>query len=570
MSTSAGRLERWLPIVATVRSYQWSWLGGDLAAGVVLTALLIPAGMGYAEVAGLPPVTGLYATMIPLLAYAVFGPSRVLVLGPDSSLAPIIAATIVPLAAVPADRVGLAGLLAIEVGIVLVLASVLNLGRFTSLLARPIRVGYLNGIALIVVLGQLPALLGFRREGGDSLLRVILGDIRAVLEVRMDRASALIGLTCLAVIIGLRKWRPAIPGVLVALAGAIAFMAITGWSSRVPVVGAMPSGLPRPQLGSVTWDDAVSLIGPAVGIALIAFADTGVLSRTFAARGGTSVDGNQEMAALGASNVASGLFGGFAVSASASRTPVAEQAGGRTQLTGIVGAVMILLFILVAPGVTAYLPSSALAAVVIVAATALVDVRSMIELMRVDRVEGVLAIAALLGVAFVGVLEGILVAIALAGVAFIRSASRPYRAELGKSPGTRGYHDVTRYADAQRMPGLLILRFDAPLFFANSELFDDFVRDRVARALDDGHEVRTVVLAAEPISSIDSTAIEKLVDVDDYLHAHGIELIFAEMKDPVRDQLARYRLTIDGEPRFGPSHFSPTVGAIVDELTKDD
>ncbi|MEE3851845.1 SulP family inorganic anion transporter [Gordonia sp. LSe1-13] len=560
------RIDRYLPGIATMKSYERSWLRGDLVAGVVLTALLIPAGMGYAEVAGLPPVTGLYATIIPLLAYAIVGPSRILVLGPDSSLAPIIAAAIIPLAAFDEERVALAGLLAIEVGIVLVIGGLLRLGFVTDLLSKPIRIGYLNGIALVVLLSQLPKLLGFSTEG-DSALDEIIDFGRGIADGEIDGLSSAIGVACLTVILLLKLWRKTFPGVLIAVVGAIVVVAVFGWSDDIPVVGAMPRGLPTPALGGVTVDDAISLIGPAVGIALIAFADTSVLSRTFAARAGTTVDGSQEMAAIGTANIATGFLSGFAISASSSRTPVAESSGARTQLAPLVGALLIVVFIFVAPNITEYLPSSALAAVVITAAISLVDVRGVTALFRVNWVEGALSISAFLGVALLGVLQGILVAIGLSFIAFVNQAWRPYRAELGRVSGVRGYHDITRHPSAERIEGILILRFDAPLFFANGGIFDDYVRSEVTRANAAGRAVHTVILAAEPITDIDATAVDELVELDDYLSSHGITLIFAEMKDPVREQLARYQLVVDGHPRFDDSRFAPTTGAKVDEIT---
>jgi MFS superfamily sulfate permease-like transporter len=285
-----------------------------------------------------------------------------------------------------------------------------------------------------------------------------------------------------------------------------------------------------------------------------------VLSRTLAARRGESVDGSREMAAIGAANVAGGLLGGFPVSASSSRTPVAEQAGARTQLTGVVGALLIVAFMLLVPGLTAFLPEATLAAVVIAAASRLIDVRGFVRLVRMDRVDAFLSLAAFVGVLAVGVLEGIAVTIALSLLAFVNQSWRPYRAELGRVSGLRGYHDLSRYPEGERIPGVVIVRFDAPLFFANGGIFDDFVRSRVQAA---GPGVHTVILAAEPITGIDTTALDELVELDEYLSSHGIRLILAEMKDPVVDVLRDYGAT----DRFTPVRFAPTVGAAVDEIT---
>jgi MFS superfamily sulfate permease-like transporter len=326
-------------------------------------------------------------------------------------------------------------------------------------------------------------------------------------------------------------------------------------------VGALPQGLPAPALEGLAWTDVAGLALPAAGIALVAFTDSAVLSRTLAARRGQSVSGSQEMSGIGISNIAGGLLGGFPVSASSSRTPVAEQAGSKTQLTGLVGAALILAFILLAPGVTEFLPSATLAAVVMSAAVGLIDIRGFRALWRMDRVDAALSLAAFLGVLVFGVLEGILVTIVLSLLAFVNRSWRPYKAELGRVPGLRGYHDLSRYPDRGRtLPGIVIVRFDAPLFFANGAVFDDWVRERVRAA---GPGVHTVILAAEPITDIDTTAIDELVELDDYLSAHGIRLVIAEMKDPVVDVLRQYGMT----SRFTPDRFAPTVGAAVDELT---
>ena len=561
----ADSLRRWLPGLEVARHYQRAWLRHDLVAGVVLTALLIPAGIGYAQAAGLPPQTGLYATIVPLLAYALVGPSRVLVLGPDSSLAPIIAVSVLPLAAGDPDRaVALAGLLAVLVGLVLLVGGLARIGAVTALLSRPIRIGYLNGIALVVIVSQLPAVLGVRIEATRSL-----GDVGAVVRElaggRVNGTALAVGLVSLAVVVGLRVTVSPVAGVLGSVVGAVVVVAVAGLADAVPVVGAMPHGLPAPALGGLGWDDVLALAGPALGIALVAFADTAVLSRSLAARRGETVDGSHEMAAIGAANVAGGLLGGFPVSASSSRTPVAEQAGARTQLVGLLGAALLVAFVLLAPGLTGLLPSATLGAVVILAAASLVDVPGTVRLLRMNPVEGLLSVAALLGVALVGVLEGIVVAIALSLAAFVRHAWQPYRAELGLLPGVRGYHDLARHPEGSRLPGVVIVRFDAPLFFANGAQFDDYVRSVVDAA---GPGVHTVILAAEPITDIDTTAAEELAELDDVLAARGVTLVFAEMKGPVKDRLHRYDRE-DGtrRPRYGPERFAPTVGAAVDRVT---
>jgi len=553
-------VSRLLPGVAVLRGYRRAWLWPDLRAGIVVTALLIPAGMGYAVAAGLPPEAGLYATIVPLLAYAVFGPSRILVLGPDSALAPIIAASILPLALGDEDRaVALAGLLGILVGVFLLVGGLLRLGFVTDLLSKPIRVGYLNAVALLVIISQVPRLLGFSIDSvspGQDVVAIVQG----IAAGEVLPLAVVFGVGSLVVIFVLRWLKSPVPGVLVVVVVATAVTAIFGLSGSLPVVGALPQGLPAPALGGLQWSDVWSLLLPAAGIALVAFTDSAVLSRSLAARRGDSVDGSQEMTGIGVANIAGGLLGGFPVSASSSRTPVAEQAGSRTQLTGVVGAALLIVFILLAPGVTAYLPSATLAAVVIGAAVSLIDVRGFIRLARMDRIDAGLSLAAFVGVLVFGVLEGIVVTIALSMLAFVQHSWRPYKAELGRVTGLRGYHDLSRYPEGTRLPGIVIVRFDAPLFFANGAIFDDYVRSRVKAA---GPGITAVILAAEPITDIDTTAMDELVELDDYLAMHGIRLILAELKDPVVDVLRRYGLT----ERFTPDRFASTVGAAVDELT---
>ncbi|TFD89778.1 SulP family inorganic anion transporter [Cryobacterium serini] len=554
-----------IPGLNTALHYQRAWLVPDLRAGIVLSFLLIPAGMGYAEASGLPAYTGLYATIVPLVVYAVFGPSRILVLGPDSALAPIIAASILPLALGNTERaIALAGLLGLMVGLTLLIAGLFRLGFVTDLLSKPIRVGYLNALALLVIISQIPKLLGFSIEAPGPI-QGIGAIVQGAAAGSIVVGAMLLGLASLAVIVGLRFLLGGrIPGVLIAVVASIVVTAIFSLQNILPIVGAMPQGLPAPALGGLVWDDVVSLIGPALGIALIAFADTGVLSRTLAARRGDSVDGSQEMAGLGIANIGGGFFGGFPISASTSRTPVAEQAGARSQLTPVIGALIIVIFMLVAPGVTGYLPTATLGAVVIVAAASLLDVSGASRLWRIDKTDALLSIAAFLGVFLVGVLQGILVAIGLSLVAFVIRAWRPYRAELGRIPGVRGYHDRSRHPDADRVPGIVIVRFDAPLFFANGGIFDDYVRSMVRRAEREseagGTPVHTVILAAEPITDIDTTAIDELLELDEYLASRGVTLVLAEVKGPVKDRLQAFGL---GD-RFSPERLAPTVGAAVD------
>jgi high affinity sulfate transporter 1 len=542
-----------------VRTYQFSWLVKDLVAGLALTAVLVPVGMGYSEAAGLPAVYGLYGTIVPLIAYAVFGPSRILVLGPDSALAGIIAATILPLAAGNPDRlVSLAGLLAMLTGALCILAGLARFGFVTDLLSKPIRYGYLNGIALTVLVGQLPKILGFSVSGGN-LIQEAKNLVSGIVNGQVNGTALVIGLACLLVIVGCKRWAPTVPGILIAVSGAT----IAVWwfnlaaQNGLAVVGPLPQGLPTFQIPIVSLNEIGTLFASALAIALVAFADMSVLSRTFALRGGYEVDRNQELIALGAANVAAGLFQGFSISSSASRTPVAESAGAKSQLTGVVGAVCIALLLIFAPTLLQNMPTAALGIVVIYACFSLVEIPGVIRLYRLRRSEFVLSMVSFLGVALIGVIQGIFIAVGLSLLYFIWRAWQPYDAVLGRVDGLKGYHDITRHPEAKRIPGLVLFRWDAPLFFANAEVFQEHILRAIAEA---PTRPIWVVVAAEPVTDIDITAADTLTALDEALHAEGMELCFAEMKGPVKDRLKSYGLFT----ALGTENFFPTLGQAVD------
>ena len=552
------RLWKWLPGLYVLRHYRPSWLRSDLVAGLVLTAVLVPVGMGYAEAAGLPAIYGLYATIIPLIAYAIFGPSRILVLGPDSSLAALIAAVIVPLSAGdPARAVALAGMLAIFTGLLCILAGLARLGFITELLSKPIRYGYMNGIDLTVLIGQLPKLFGFSVEG-DGALAETVAFIQGLLAGETNWVTFAVGASTLGFILIFSRYKR-FPTVLVAVVGATVVTALFDLTSRagVAVLGELPQGLPSFTIPMVQLQDLGPLLVGAIAIAVVSFADTSVLSRTLAARSGTYVDPNQEMIGLGAANVAAGFFQGFSISSSASRTPVAEAAGAKTQVTGITGAVAIALLLVFAPGLLKNLPNTALAAVVIASAIGLFEIRDLRRLFRIQRWEFWLSIACFLGVAIFGPIPGILLAIIIALLEFVWDGWRPHYAILGRAERVKGYHDITRFPDAQRIPGLVLFRWDAPLFFANAEQFHEHVLIAINTS---PTPVRWFAVAAEPVTSVDVTAADMLAELDDELHQSGIQLVFAEMKDPVKDKLRRLCLF----SRFDERHFFFTLGQVVD------
>jgi high affinity sulfate transporter 1 len=546
------------PGLRLLSSYQRNWLSKDLVAGLVLTALLVPQGMAYAELAGLPPITGLYTSILCLVAYAVFGPSKILVLGPDSSLGPMIAATIVPLVAANGDpqrAIALASMLALLVGVMTVLAGVAKLGFIADLLSKPTQIGYMNGLALTIFVGQLPKLFGFSVDA-DGLIPETAGFAEGLANGEMVAAALAIGLLGLVLMAALQRLVPKLPAVLVAVVVSIlAANAFNLADHGVSLVGPLPQGFPPFTLPSVPLSDLALLVAGAVGIAVVSLTDTISTSSAFAARAGQEVDGDREMIGIGAANIAAGFFQGFPVSTSGSRTAVAEQAGAKTQVTGLVGALAITLMLLVAPGLLRNLPQPTLAAVVITASLSLADIPGTVRLWRQRRTEFTLSMAAFAGVALLGVLPGIAIAVALSIGNVFRRAWWPHQTVLGRVPGVPGYRDVGSYPDAERLPGCVLFRFDAPLFFANARTFREQIR-RLARS---EPTPRWIVVAAEPITDVDTTAADMLEDLDEALNAKGISLVFADMKDPVREKIERYELT----RTIDPAHFFPTVGAAV-------
>jgi high affinity sulfate transporter 1 len=548
---------RWLPGLNTLRVYESSWLRHDLVAGLVMTTMLVPVGIAYAEASGVPGINGLYATIVPLLAYALFGPSRILVLGPDSALAPVILAVVLPLSAgEPRRAVALAGMMAIVSGVLCVAAGLARLGFITELLSKPIRYGYMNGIALTMLLSQVPKLFGFSVTAKGPL-RQAWGIADKVLAGSTNVVALAIGASTLALILLLNR-RPRVPGILIAVVTATVVVAAFGLATRagVSVLGLLPQGLPSPRLPLVHVDDLVSILMGSVAVALVSFADTSVLSRTYAARLRIPVDTNQEMVGLGVANLAAAFFQGFPISSSSSRTPVAEAAGARTQLTGVVGALAIALLLVVAPNLLQHLPHTALAAVVIASAIGLIEVSDLRRIYRIQRWEFWLSMVCFAGVAMLGAIPGIALAIVIAVIEFLWDGWRPHSAVLGRVKRVKGYHDITRYPEARLIPGLVLFRWDAPLFFANAELFHERALDAVANS---PTPVRWLVVAAEPVTSVDVTAADAVCELDDALHAAGIELCFAEMKDPVKDKLKRFGLFT----RFGEQTFFATLGEAV-------
>ncbi|HXN61311.1 MAG TPA: sulfate permease [Acidimicrobiales bacterium] len=542
-------IARWIPGLRAVRTYDRRWARSDVVAGVVLAAILVPQGLAYAELAGLPPVTGLYTSIGCLVGYAVFGPSKILVLGPDSSISPLIFAALMPLLA-DGDvhrAIALAGMLAVIVALIEIGLGLGRLGFVADLLSSEVQVGYMNGLALIIIVGQLPKLFGFSTdvEGfGPEIKAFVLGLDNTV------GAALLVGLGVLAILLVLSRFTKVVPAVLVGIVAATVVSALFDLHAHgVSTVGTLPRGVPKP---SVPWTK-VSDVGPlfvaAVGITLVSLADTIATSSSFGARRGEEVDPNQEMIGIGAANLAAGLLQGFAVSTSGSRTAVVEQAGAKSQLASLVGAGIVVALLLFFNSLLADLPQSALAAVLIAAALALLDLEALVRYYRVRKSALALSVVASLGVIVFGVLPGIVIAIALAVLLFFRRSWQPHGAVLGQVDDLAGWHSVGRHPDAHQLPGIVVYRWEAPLFFANSSAFRSQIRHAVAE-----RHASWVVVQCEAMTDVDVSAARMLEQLDRELNAAGIHMAFAEMRTRLQDLVRRYGLfeTLDRD-RFYPT-----------------
>ncbi len=549
-----GRLERWVPGVRVVRRYDRSWLRADLVAGAVLAAILVPQGMAYAELAGLPAVTGLYATIACLVGYALFGPSRVLVLGPDSSISPLILAALTPLLAGgdPGTAIALAGMLAVFVGLLEIGLGLGKLGFVADLLSKEVQVGYMNGLGITIIVSQLPKLFGFSIDA-DGFLDEVWQFFENLDQT--DATTLLLGLAALVVLLVLPRITSRLPAILVAVVGATIVSAVLGLADEgVATVGALPQGVPTPTIPWTDLGDVVPLLIAAAGITLVSLADTLATATSFAGRRGEEVKPDQEMVGMGAANIASGLFQGFAVSTSGSRTAVAEQSGAKSQVTGLVGAGLVAVLLLFLSSLLADLPQTALAAVVIVAALSLMDLDVLRRYRQVRTSALAISLVATTGVILFGVLEGIIVAVVLSILLFFRRSWWPHGVVLGTVDGLEGWHSIRANPEARQIPGIVIYRWEAPLFFANAGMFRQQIRRLVRERQPDW-----VVLQCEAVTDVDVTAAEMLEKLDLELNAAGIHMAFAEMRERLQDLTLRYGLleTLDH------GHFYPTLDAAI-------
>lgn len=521
--TLLDRIARFAPGVPELVRYRLADLPCDLAAGVSVAAVALPVGVAYAQIAGLGPETGLYASLLPLIAYALFGTSRQLIVGPDAATCALIAASVAPLAAGDAARyAALSGALACLAGLFCIAASFLRLGALADFLSRPILVGLMNGVSVSILLGQIGKLFGFPIEAGGIVPRLL----EFVSRLGQTHWPTLgVGLAALAAMaLAPRLLRPVPPALVATVVGA-ALVAGLGLDARgVAVLGVLPAGLPALQPPGLPLDELPTLLASAAGLALVSFSSGMLTARSFAARNRYEIDVDREFAALGAANIAAALTQGFAISGADSRTAMNDAAGGRTRAAGLFAAVVIAVVLQFLTAPLAYVPVAALGAVLVYAALSLFDYRALRDIYRMDRVEGGLAVLTMLGVVGFGAINAILLAVSLALVRFVRITARPRDEVLGKVEGIPGLHSVERHRDARTFPGLVIYRFDGPLTFFNANYF----RQRALLAADAaGAGLRWFVIDAIPLSSIDVTGLYAMRDVYGELAGRGVRFVIA-------------------------------------------
>lgn len=538
-----------LPGLPVLRHYRRSWLRGDLLAGVTVAAYLVPQVMAYASVAGLPPVVGLWAILPALVLYALVGSSRLLSVGPESTTALMTATVVGPLAGGDPERYAvLASALAIAVGLMCVVAWAARLGFVADLLSRPVLIGYLAGVALIMMVDQLTKLTGVPTDGSGFFpkLASFFGNLDEVHPATLVFSAATLVVLYLATRF---RWR--VPGpLLVLVAGTAVVAAFNLEDHGLSVIGEIPAGLPRPDLPPL--DTLPQLLLPAVGVLLVGYTDFILTARAFTTDdGSTEMDANQELLALGAANLGAGTLQGFPVSSSASRTALAQSAGGRTQVYGLTAGLLVLAVLLFLSPLLTDTPTAVLGALVVYAAIRMIDLAGFRRLAGFRIRELLLALGCLVGVLALDILYGVLVAVGLSVAELLSRVARPHDAVQGLVPGLAGMHDVDDFPDARVIPGLLVYRYDSPLFFANAE---DFRRSALAAVAEQEVPVRWFVLNTEANVEVDITALDALDELRRELGERGVEFAMARVKQDLRDDLDAYGLSASvGEERIFPT-----------------
>ena len=555
------RLARVAPGLAVLARYRRRDLPHDLIAGLSVAAVAVPVGVAYAELAGFNPAVGLYSSMLPLLAYALFSSSRQLVVGPDAATCALVAAAVAPLAAGdPEQYLSISMTLALLAGLICIAASFFRLGALADFLSRPILAGFMNGIALSIVLGQLGKIFGFTIDAGGIVPRLLEFSAR-IGETHWPTLA--VGAGTFVVLFAMPRivrWFPAALAAMIVMAAAVALLGLD--TGGVRVVGEVPAGLPSLTVPSVPLDALKPLIAGAAGIALISFTSLMLTARSFGAKNGYEVDADRDMAALGAANIAAAVSHGFAVSGADSRTAMNDAAGGRTQVAGLVSAAAIALVLIFLTEPLKYVPVTALGAVLVVAGLSLVDLGMLRLLWREDRAEFAISIVATIGVVAVGSIDAILLVVVLALLRFVRIVARPPVEVLGIVEDMPGFHSIARHPAAKTVPGLCLLRFNSPIVFFNAPYFKRCALEAIAAA---GPGLRWLVLDAVPVTSHDVTGRYALRELDRELGARGISIAVAGRQTEIANW--RREAGLDRVPP--PLRLYPTLRSAVRALEKE-
>lgn len=550
-----------IPLLGAVRVRSFSEFRADLIAGISVCVVMIPSVIAYAELAGLPPVHGLYGALAGMIGYALFASSRHVIAGPDAAITLLVASAVGPLAAGdPARAAALAAVVALLGGGLMLLAAWLRAGVVADFLSKPVLVGYLTGAALILISTQLGKLFGIRTHEHD-FFPVIAEIARRIRETHPLTVG--IGIGLLAMLELLRRLAPRIPGALAVFIVALLVSNLFGLANRgVRVVGEVPSGLPEWRVPSATLADIRELLPAAVGIVMLTFPEAVLLARAFAARHGYVVNPNRELVALAASNAASGIFQGFSVGASQSRTAVNDASGGKSQMVSLISTAALAAFLLFLTPVLRALPVVALASILVFAGVHLIDIREYRLLLRASRRAFWLALVVMAGVLVVGVVPGILIGVTTSLIYVLARLARPMDAVLRESPETGRYHDLGEAPEAETVPGLIAYRFYAPLFFANAEHFVQRVRQLIEAS---PHTVKWFLIDAQAVWEIDVTAADAVTRLANELKQQGINLLIARANRPLRERLIRLGL----HEQMGATVYYPSVHAAVDAFRRD-
>jgi high affinity sulfate transporter 1 len=548
-------LLRVAPGLVNLLGYRREWLRSDAAAGVSVAAVALPTAIAYAELIGFEPVVGLYAAILPLLVYAIFGTSRHLIVNPDAATCAMVGTTLMPLIAIhPNALVSLSVVLAFFTGIFCILAGLLRLGFVADFLAKPILVGFLNGVAIHIFLGQIGKVFGFSMKS-HGIVPSLLEFMQKVPQTHLPTLA--VGVLTIGVMLAGKRWLPRWPAPLLAVVFAVALVYSIGLEAKgVAVVGQVPAGLPRLRWPEFDPEFIVPLLGGALGVSLLSFSNAIVVARSFAAKGRYEVDVDQEFIALGACQIAAGLSQGFAVSGADSRTAMNYSSGGKSQVASLVAAVVMAAVLVFLTGPLSYLPKAALGAVLIVAAIGLFDVAETVRLWKIDRWEFGVLITTMLGVVALDILNGILMAVLVAMLLLLMRVSRPPDAILGRVSGLKGFHNVLHHEKTRTWPDLLLYRFGAALVFFNAPYFKKRALEMAA-----AHPgIKWFIVDGGPINSIDSTGAAMLEALSEDLRGRGIRLGFANLRTEVRALLERSGV----QAALGDGALFPTLKSAVD------